>query len=77
MSRSVKKNPICGTTTVRSEKVDKIAAHRRERHAVRDRLRVEPLTEVLPARREMSDVWTYSKDGKVFLANARLQDLRK
>ena len=64
MAHSRKRTPVLGITTARSEKADKVAAHRRERRHVRARLQVEPEADVLPARREVSNVWTFAKDGK-------------
>lgn len=78
MARSQKKVPITGITTAESEKDDKVAAHRRERRCVRARLRVDPEPELLPQRRDVSNVWAYAKDGKVYAkAWLRPQDLRK
>lgn len=66
MSRSRKRTPITGITTASSEKRDKLAAHRRERRRVRTVLHATPSADVLPHRRELSDPWTYAKDGKVY-----------
>jgi len=77
VTRSRKKSPILGITTAQSEKADKVAAHRRERRNVRSRLDGDPLTEILPAQREVSNVWTFAKDGKAYLPDARPKDLRK
>ena len=62
MSRSQKKRPFSGITTAKSEKQEKRLANRRERRAVKVMLDTEP--KVLPDRREVSDVWGMSKDGK-------------
>lgn len=67
MSRSRRRTPVCGITTARSEKEDKIAAHRRERRRVHTVLGVEPARDLLPHRRELSNVWSYAKDGKQYL----------
>jgi hypothetical protein len=77
MSRSARKVPKCGITAARSEKGDKVAAHRRERRAVRSRLQAAPSPEILPTRRELSNVWDFAKDGKQYLRQAELRDLRK
>lgn len=66
MSRSRKRTPITGITTATSEKHDKVAAHSRVRHRVRTVLQATPSADVLPHRRELSDPWTYAKDGKVY-----------
>lgn len=56
MSRSRRRTPVCGITTARSEKQDKVTAH----------------------RRELSNVWSYAKDGKQYLGpHTRPEYLRK
>lgn len=78
MSRSRRRTPVCGITTAASEKQDKVAAHRRERRQVHAVLGVEPARDVLPHRRELSNVWTYAKDGKQYLGpHTRPEYLRK
>lgn len=64
MSRSFKKTPAGGITTVKSEKQDKRIANRRLRSRVRQAVREGD--EVLPERREISDVWCFGKDGKAW-----------
>ena len=64
MSRSRRKTPVCGITTAQSEKQDKRIANRRFRRAIRQQMQAEPQVEVLPQRREVSDVWAMDKDGK-------------
>src|SRR5438105_2968377 len=66
VARSRKKAPVTGVTSAESEKADKQAAHRRERRQVRQRLTVDAETEVLPHTREVSNPWTFAKDGKVY-----------
>lgn len=66
MSRSRKKSPVTPVTSAESEKSDKQAAHRRERHKVRTKLAVDPEPEILPHTREVSDPWAFAKDGKVY-----------
>jgi len=77
MTRSLRKTPKCGITVARSEKVDKIAAHRRERRAVHSCLQATSSPEVLPDRRALSNAWDYAKDGKQYLRKAQAEDLRK
>jgi hypothetical protein len=78
MARSRKKVPITGITTATSEKSDKVSAHKRERRAVRTRLHDQPAAEILPTTREVSDVWTFAKDGKTYLKpESRTKLLRK
>ena len=77
MTHSLRKTPKCGITAARSEKADKIAAHQRERRAVRSCLRATSSPDVLPDRRALSNAWDYAKDGKQYLRNAQAEDLRK
>ena len=62
MSRSRKKYPVSGHSCKESEKWDKVFAHRR----LRRRNRSINLTEDVPASmmREVSERWTFQKDGK-------------
>ena len=66
MARSRKKSPIAGTSSARSDKSDKVAAHRRERRKVRGILADESEPDVLPDRREVGNVWAFAKDGKAY-----------
>ena len=69
MSKSFRKSPFCGMTTAESEKKDKQLAHRRERRIVHQILASDPLRPVLPHRREVSNVWSFDKDGKQRLSS--------
>ena len=71
MARSRKKVPITGITTAVSEKADKVSAHKRERRKVSVRLQEQPVAEVLPTTREVSNVWKFAKDGKVYVKPGR------
>ena len=62
MSRSHKKNPAGGIATCRSEASDKRRWHSQWRMAVKEAMRRGE--EVLPAEREVSEVWMFGKDGK-------------
>lgn len=65
MTRSLKKRAISGITTARSDKPFKVAEHRRERHHVRQRLRVtEDDTDARLHGRPFGDPWLSPKDGK-------------
>ncbi len=64
MSRSHRSTPVTGITTARSEKQDKRLANRAERRTCKGTLRSNPETEILPHRREISNVWSFDKDGK-------------
>lgn len=74
MARSFRHTPIVGITTADSEKLDKRIANRRERSRIRQILLslvgagddcLDSL--VLPHRRELSNVWSFDKDGKQYL----------
>ena len=66
MSRSYQHTPIFGMTTARSEKEDKRIANRILRAACRTALAscrdYDAL--VMPILREVSNVWSFDKDGK-------------
>ncbi|MFO0452608.1 MAG: hypothetical protein ACK52I_28805 [Pseudomonadota bacterium] len=64
MTRSRRKHPAGGLTSAPSDKADKVRAHRRERRVVRERIHAEKEEARMPHRRELSDPWTYAKDGK-------------
>ncbi len=71
MTRSSKKHPFGAVTATKSEKADKLQAHRRERHAVRQALHSGPDIEVLPHRKDFGDRREFSKDGKLYLPRWR------
>lgn len=78
MSRSRRRTPRVGITTARSEKQDKLKAHRRERRGVKVALSKGAEDHELPHRREVGDPWKMAKDGKAYLGQkARPRDLRK
>lgn len=78
MSRSRRRTPKRGITTARSEKQDKVSAHRTERRTVRVALAQGAAEHELPHRREVSDPWLMAKDGKAYLGQkAQPRDLRK
>ena len=64
MSRSRKKTPVSGVTTATTEKDEKREANRRLRREVRQRLAAGSDATELPGLREVSNVWSMSKDGK-------------
>jgi hypothetical protein len=64
MSRSRKKNNICGTTGVKSEKFDKQKSNRRLRKKIKQQIKNNK--EVFSLKKEVSDLWTFGKDGKHF-----------
>lgn len=75
MSRSYRKTPIAGISTAVSEKRDKQLVNRRLRRGVKQELRGEPEAQVLPLKREVSDVWTMDKDGKRWFDAGRFAEL--
>jgi hypothetical protein len=78
MARSRKKTPISGITSAKSEKADKLSAHRKERRKVRSHLNTDLEPDVLPHRREAGNVWSFAKDGKKYqTGQTGPRDLRK
>ncbi|MEM6719131.1 MAG: hypothetical protein AAF611_07455 [Bacteroidota bacterium] len=75
MSRSRKKIKIRAITTSKSEKKDKQQANRKLRRIVKQKVKSEE-TE-LPKLREISNVWAFDKDGKIFDDEMTEKDLRK
>ena len=69
MSRSRKKHPFSGFTTAKSEKQDKILAHKKLRRATKLTLkRIIEVDEdiILPTIKEVSNVYCFAKDGKQY-----------
>lgn len=72
MARSYKKNPVSAITCSDSEKEDKRFANRAYRRKVKEVLNTCNLSDIvedeydliLPEIREVSDVWSFDKDGK-------------
>ncbi|MBF0185183.1 MAG: hypothetical protein HQM06_12470 [Magnetococcales bacterium] len=63
MSRSRRKNSICGSSTAASEKADKQSGNRRNRRINKIRLAQEQE----PLHRDViCDVWKMDKDGKIW-----------
>jgi hypothetical protein len=73
MSRSYRHTPICGITTSKSDKPGKVLANRAFRAAERKTLGGSRDYDelVMPAVREISNVWSFPKDGKQYLKNRR------
>lgn len=63
MSRSRRKTPVAGIAGT-SDKADKQKASRKLRRIVKERLTTGRY-DSLPRKREASDVWGFSKDGKM------------
>ena len=70
MARSKKKNPIHGITTAQSEKEDKRFANRAYRRKVKQMIQPDEIVDdlTLPEIREVSNVWDFAKDGKIWKA---------
>jgi hypothetical protein len=64
MSNSRKKTPIHGITICESEKQDKRLANRQFRRVVKQKVKLQE--EIFPEKRELSNVWSFGKDGKVY-----------
>lgn len=78
MSRSYRHSPIFGVTTTASERQFKATEHQRERHHVRQRLRIAADdTDHRLHRRPFGNPWNGPKDGKVYCARAAGRDMRK
>ncbi|MGA2298490.1 MAG: hypothetical protein ABSG15_13170 [FCB group bacterium] len=75
MSRSVRKTKITGITTCESEKIYKQKANRQYRHKVKQS--INKGKEVLPEIKEVSDVWSFGKDGKRYYSGLDKKDMRK
>ena len=65
MARSRRKTPIVPITTCVSEKQEKRKANRALRKAVRHAIATE--AEVMPVANDVSNVWSMSKDGKMYV----------
>ncbi|MCB4800316.1 hypothetical protein [Neotamlana laminarinivorans] len=75
MSRSKKKTKIQGITTATSEKENKQDANRKFRRIIKQKIKAEE-TE-LPELREVSNVWSFDKDGKRYSPEMTEKELRK
>lgn len=74
MSHSFKKTPVCGITTAASEKADKRKANRRLRRVIRQKL-LGGEADIMPNLREVSNVWSFAKDGKQYFDRRKSADL--
>lgn len=75
MSRSKRKTPKTGITTAVSEKWEKRNANRRLRKRVKVQIKKGKLE--LSKLREISNIWAFGKDGKMYLKDPIAKDLRK
>jgi hypothetical protein len=75
MARSRRKTPIFGIACAKSEKLDKRIANRRFRANEKEALR---RGRELPTKaHHVSDVWSFSKDGKRYREEAPEEWMRK
>jgi len=75
MSNSYKKTPIIGIAISESEKEDKQKANRKFRRIVKSQIKVNNFD--FPLIREVSNVWSFEKDGKQFLNIKKQKQLKK
>jgi hypothetical protein len=75
MSRSRKKMPIVGITTAETEKKDKLEANRKLRKLNKAKIRKGDFN--FYQLREISNVWSFDKDGKRYLKEPVRKDLMK
>lgn len=75
MSNSRKKIKIRAITTAVSEKENKRDANRKLRRIVKQKVKL--MREDLPLLREVSNVWGFDKDGKIYDPSMTEKELRK
>ena len=75
MSRSKRNSTIRGITTSETEKENKRSANRNFRRKVKIQVRKGEIN--LSRLREISNVWSFDKDGKMYLKDPSAKDLRK
>lgn len=75
MSRSSKKTPKKGITSADSEKDNKRQANRTQRRVTKIKIKKGEIE--LPDIKELSNVWSFNKDGKRYLKNPTPKDMRK
>lgn len=76
MGKSFKKTDIMGNAGCISEKHDKRIANKCLRTKAKQLLRQDPFIEVLPIIREVSDVWCFSKDGKMWFGDLKNSNMK-
>ena len=77
MSHSFRHNPFCGNTTSGGEKQEKRQANRLLRRRVRQKIGEDSDDPGLPVLREVSDIWSMSKDGKSRFRKAEYPELMR
>ena len=76
MSRSIKKTKKRAITTATTEKEDKQFANRRFRRKNKTKSKAAE-EDNYPKLREVSDVWGFAKDGKIYDEEMTEKDMRK
>ncbi|MDQ1266132.1 MAG: hypothetical protein QG635_1284 [Bacteroidota bacterium] len=74
LSGSYRKTPIMGWCSD-SDKTSKRKANRKYRH--REKNAIEKDSEVIPLKREVTNVYDFAKDGKGYMQNPKPEWLRK
>lgn len=77
MSRSRRKTPRLAFSSSVSEKEDKSAANRQERHAVKAALNETLEVKVAKLQHKRSGGWNFAKDGKRWVKNPDARQMRK
>ena len=76
MGKSYRKTKIFGWTAASSEKKDKVFHHRKMRRRVHEQIQKEDY-DLFPVDNEISNVWTWDKDGKQYWPAATKKDMSK
>jgi hypothetical protein len=77
MGKSYRTNKIFGWSKATSEKKDKTFHHRKMRRRINMQLHKEEFDTPFPTDEEVSDVWTWNKDGKQYWPGATKRDMQK
>lgn len=77
MGKSRRKTKIFGWTCSDSEKRDKVIHHKKMRRRVKDQIQKGEFEEPFPVDNEVSDVYTWDKDGRQFWKDATDRDMGK
>ena len=67
MSRSVRKKSVAGVTAAASDKFDKQKANRALRRLTKVAMQESAEDKILPVTREVRDIWSTTKEGKLYL----------
>ncbi len=75
MSRSTKKSKIKGISSATSEKKDKQIANRKFRRTVKQKVNLG--NDEIPDLKEITNKFSFDKDGKIYDSEMSERDLRK